>query len=124
MSEPARNVLIVEDEAHMRRFLRTALGHHGYQPVEAATGKRAWSWCSPGVIDVVLLDLGLPDIDGIEVAGRIREQAEVPIIVSRRGTSITQRSRHSIVGRTTMSRSRSVQANCSPASASSFAWLP
>jgi two-component system KDP operon response regulator KdpE len=81
MNEPAPNVLIVEDEAHMRRFLRTALGHHGYQPIEATTGKRALELMQSRVIDVVLLDLGLPDIDGIEVAGRIREQGEVPIIV-------------------------------------------
>ncbi|HEX4341013.1 MAG TPA: response regulator transcription factor [Polyangiaceae bacterium] len=81
MNTPSRNVLIVEDEAHMRRFLRTALGHNGYQPVEAATGKRALDLVQSQVIDLVLLDLGLPDIDGIEVASRIREQGEVPIIV-------------------------------------------
>jgi two-component system KDP operon response regulator KdpE len=82
MSEPVPNVLIVEDEAHVRRFLRTALDHHGYHPLEAATGQGALDVVQSSIVDVVLLDLGLPDMDGMEVATRIRDLADgVPIIV-------------------------------------------
>ena len=81
MTEAAPNVLIVEDEAHMRRFLRTTLIHNGYDTVEATSGARAVELARSARPDIVLLDLGLPDIDGVEVATRIREHSTVPIIV-------------------------------------------
>jgi two-component system KDP operon response regulator KdpE len=74
-------VLIVEDEAHMRRFLSTTLTHNGYSTIEASTGARALQAVRGGRINVVLLDLGLPDLDGAEVATLIRETSEAPIIV-------------------------------------------
>lgn len=77
----APNVLIVEDEAHVRRLLRTTLVHSGYQTVEASNGTRALELVRASRPDVVLLDLGLPDIDGVEVARRVREHSAVPIIV-------------------------------------------
>jgi two-component system KDP operon response regulator KdpE len=76
-----QKILIVEDEAHMRRFLRTTLSHNGYETVEAVDGVQALSLGVGTDIQLVLLDLGLPDVDGVEVVTRIREQRDVPIII-------------------------------------------
>jgi two-component system KDP operon response regulator KdpE len=74
-------VLLVEDDLQMRRFLRTTLVAQGLRLIEAATGAEGARLAADYVPDVVLLDLGLPDIDGIEVARRIREWSAMPIIV-------------------------------------------
>ncbi len=65
----------------MRRFLRVALQSNGYRLIEAASGQEGLTQAATRSPDVVLLDLGLPDADGIEIAGKIREWSEVPIIV-------------------------------------------
>ncbi len=77
----ARKILVVDDEAAIRRFLRASLDPAQFTLVEAedgATGLRAAATENP---EVVLLDLGMPDMDGIEVARRLREWSAVPIIV-------------------------------------------
>ncbi len=74
-------VLVVEDEPQMRRFLRTVLPAEGYRIVEAGTGAEALSEAASRAPEVILLDLGLPDLDGIEVARRVREWSATPIIV-------------------------------------------
>jgi two-component system KDP operon response regulator KdpE len=74
-------VLIVEDEAHLRRFLRTTLTHNGYEAMEAINGGEALERSASEEPSVILLDLGLPDVDGVEVVTRIRERSDVPIIV-------------------------------------------
>ena len=74
-------VLLVEDEAQMRRFLRAALTSHGYRLVEAEKGADAVGLTTSHNPELVLLDLGLPDIDGFEVTRRLREFSQVPIIV-------------------------------------------
>jgi two-component system KDP operon response regulator KdpE len=74
-------ILIVEDQAHMRRFLRTTLMHHGFVALEAADGAQALAQAASGEPHLILLDLGLPDLDGIEVIVQLRERSEVPIIV-------------------------------------------
>lgn len=74
-------VLIVDDEPQVRRYLRTSLQAHGYRTLEAATGAEALRMASQYVPDVVLLDLGLPDLDGTEVTRRMREWTRVPILV-------------------------------------------
>ncbi|MDP1918969.1 MAG: response regulator [Myxococcales bacterium] len=74
-------VLLVEDEAQMRRFLRAALTSHGYRLVEAEKGCDAVGLTTSHNPELVLLDLGLPDIDGFEVTRRLREFSKVPIIV-------------------------------------------
>jgi two-component system KDP operon response regulator KdpE len=74
-------VLIVEDEAPVMRFLRATLESHGYRLVEAESGNDALRAASQYVPDLVLLDLGLPDIDGVEVVRRMREWLQVPILV-------------------------------------------
>jgi two-component system KDP operon response regulator KdpE len=74
-------ILIVDDEPQIRRFLRTSLGAHGYQVLEAACGQEALVRLTTERPDVVLLDLGLPDLDGLDVIHRMREWSQVPIIV-------------------------------------------
>jgi two-component system KDP operon response regulator KdpE len=74
-------VLLVEDEAQMRRFLRSSLPAHGYGVVEAATGREALMQAGTRNPDIILLDLGLPDIDGVELAKQLREVSKAPMIV-------------------------------------------
>ena len=81
MTGDAATILIVEDEPPIRRLLRTTLGAHDYRTLEAATGAEALSALRHHRPDLVLLDLGLPDIDGLALIGRIRELAPVPIVV-------------------------------------------
>lgn len=81
MTSDVPNVLVVEDEPHVRRFLSTTLVHNGYRTVEASTGKLALDLVTAGGVSLVLLDLGLPDVDGLDVAARIRSTSQVPIII-------------------------------------------
>lgn len=74
-------VLVVEDEPQVRRFLRASLGAHGYRLVEAEDGAAGVRLAAQYVPDVVLLDLGLPDLDGVEVIRRLRTWSRVPILV-------------------------------------------
>ncbi len=74
-------VLVIEDEPQMVRFLRPALQGHGFRLVEATTGEDGIRQAATRAPDLVLLDLGLPDIDGIEVTRRVREWSHVPILV-------------------------------------------
>jgi two-component system KDP operon response regulator KdpE len=75
------SVLLIEDEPQMRRFLRAALTSHGYRLLEAVNGQEGIALATSHNPEVILLDLGLPDIDGLEVTRRLREFATVPIIV-------------------------------------------
>jgi two-component system KDP operon response regulator KdpE len=81
MSEQGPLVLIVEDEAPLRRFLRAALVAQGYRLVEAETASEGLQRATEHNPDIVLLDLGLPDGDGLDVTSRLREWTGVPIIV-------------------------------------------
>jgi len=74
-------ILVIEDEAAMRRFLRVSLESHGYRWLEADSGREGLTQAAARNPDLVLLDLGLPDQDGIEVTARLREWAKMPIIV-------------------------------------------
>lgn len=74
-------LLLVEDEVQMRRFLRAALTSHGYRLLEAEKGAEAVGLATSHNPELVLLDLGLPDLDGLEVTRRLREVSPVPIIV-------------------------------------------
>jgi two-component system, OmpR family, KDP operon response regulator KdpE len=73
--------LIIEDEAAIRRFLRPALESQGYTCVEATTGNEGIAHAATRAPEIILLDLGLPDMDGLEVMRRIREWSTVPIVV-------------------------------------------
>jgi two-component system KDP operon response regulator KdpE len=81
MNDKPVRILVVDDEPQIRRFLRTSLSAHGYQVIEAAGGKDAIVLATTERPDVMLLDLGLPDMDGLEVVRHIREWSNVPIIV-------------------------------------------
>jgi two-component system, OmpR family, KDP operon response regulator KdpE len=74
-------ILLVEDEPQMRRFLRVALEGTGYRYLEATTGNEGLSMAVQHRPDVMLLDLGLPDLDGLEVVARLREWSHTPVIV-------------------------------------------
>lgn len=81
MSEPLPIVLVIEDEVQMRRFLRASLGNNGYQVYESETAADGLAQAASRNPDLVLLDLGLPDQDGLVVTERLREWAKMPIIV-------------------------------------------
>lgn len=74
-------VLVVEDEPQMRRFLRACLESHGYRLVEAASAREAEQLAASHNPEAVILDLGLPDVDGIDLTRRLREWTRVPIVV-------------------------------------------
>ena len=84
MSSPARNrplVLTVEDESRIARYLRSSLQMAGYDVLVAADGVQALEQVKSNHFDLILLDLGLPHLDGFGVLARIRETSDVPIVV-------------------------------------------
>ena len=76
-----QRVLVVDDEAPIRRYLRAALGAQGLTVYEAATGEEAIQAVLSHRPDIIILDLGLPDIDGVEITRRLREWSQTPIII-------------------------------------------
>jgi two-component system KDP operon response regulator KdpE len=74
-------ILVVEDEPEIRRFLRASLGAEGYRVVESATGRRGIIDAGTHKPDLVIVDLGLPDVDGLDVVKGIREWSTVPILI-------------------------------------------
>jgi two-component system, OmpR family, KDP operon response regulator KdpE len=81
MTESKPLILLVEDEAQMRTFVRLALTAHGYRVLEVATGQEGLQQAAAHTPDLILLDLGLPDIDGLEITQRLREWSIAPIII-------------------------------------------
>ncbi len=77
----AGNILIVEDEAQIRKFLRISLEAHNYEVFEARLGEDGLELCSSKDPDLIILDLGLPDLSGQQFILRLREWSQVPIIV-------------------------------------------
>lgn len=75
------SILVVDDEPQIRKFLRIALEASGFAVVEAANGGEGIGRCATTAPSLVILDLGLPDMDGQDVIRRIREWSEVPILV-------------------------------------------
>jgi two-component system KDP operon response regulator KdpE len=74
-------ILVIEDEKEIRRFLRVSLANHGYRLVESGTGKEGILQAATQQPDLIILDLGLPDIDGMEVIGQVRQWSQVPIVI-------------------------------------------
>lgn len=74
-------ILIVDDEPQIRRFLEISLRAQGYQTLSASTGEEATQLAATRRTDLVVLDLGLPDIEGYEVLRRLREWTEMPVLV-------------------------------------------
>jgi two-component system KDP operon response regulator KdpE len=77
----AATIIIIEDEVQIRRFLRTTLISEGYQVIEAETGKQALTEAATRKPDLFVLDLGLPDMDGVEVVRELRAWSSVPIVI-------------------------------------------
>jgi two-component system KDP operon response regulator KdpE len=81
MGENKLRVLVVDDEQAIRRFLRVALTSQAYTVFEAASGQDALSSAVAHKPDTIILDLGLPDIDGVEVTRLLRQWTQIPIII-------------------------------------------
>src|SRR5689334_1914220 len=83
---PKPTVLVIEDDPQLQKFLRASLASQNYKVVEALTGESGLRHAANDQPDLIILDLGLPDIEGIELTRRIREWSAIPIIiVSARG---------------------------------------
>jgi two-component system KDP operon response regulator KdpE len=78
---PNERVLIVDDEQAIRRFLRVTLTSQAYTVIEAASGQEALSGAATQKPNTIILDLGLPDIDGVEVTRLLRQWTQIPIII-------------------------------------------
>jgi two-component system KDP operon response regulator KdpE len=81
MPDLRATILIVEDEPQMLRFLRALLGSHGYSLLEAETGREALALAVSHRPDLIVLDLGLPDVEGLDVVAKVRGWTQTPIIV-------------------------------------------
>jgi two-component system KDP operon response regulator KdpE len=81
MADNAPIVLVIEDERPLQKFLRVTLEGQGYSVVEATRGEEGLRHAAMSRPDLVVLDLGLPDVDGVEVTRRLREWSAVPVIV-------------------------------------------
>lgn len=81
MKQTPASILLIEDEKQMRRFLRVALQSENYTVIEAETAAEGLSQVAMRNPDIVLLDLGLPDMDGLDVIVKLREWSAVPVIV-------------------------------------------
>ncbi len=75
------SVLVIDDEVQIRRLLRVALEAGGYRVLEAATGREGMAEAAQQRLDAVVLDLGLPDLDGLTVLKRLREWSRVPVLI-------------------------------------------
>ena len=74
-------IIVIEDEAQIRRFLRTSLTSEGYQLFDAETGKQGMIEAATRKPDLIILDLGLPDMDGVDVVKELRTWSSVPIVI-------------------------------------------
>ena len=81
MTTEGPKILLIEDEQEIRRFLRVSLVGQGYRLVESATGRDGVMQAASQQPDLMILDLGLPDIDGMEVIRQVREWSQMPIII-------------------------------------------
>ncbi len=81
MTSAGHLILIVEDEPQIRHFLRTTLTAEGYRVIEAENGERGVLEAATHKPDLVMVDLGLPDLDGVEVVKRIRAWSALPILI-------------------------------------------
>jgi two-component system KDP operon response regulator KdpE len=81
MEETGFRVLVVDDEPEIRRFLRASLKANRHEVLEADSGASAIAAVREAHPDLMVLDLGLPDIDGVEVTRRVREWSQIPIII-------------------------------------------
>ena len=81
MNEMQQTVLVVDDEAQIRKFLRISLAANGYRVLEAGSGREGLALAAEARPDLLVLDLGLPDMDGKDVLGELRRGSQVPVLV-------------------------------------------
>lgn len=81
MTDAAPLILVIEDELPIRRVLRAALGSAGYHLAEAATGQQGLQMAASQPADLIVLDLGLPDMEGLQVITELRRWSQIPIII-------------------------------------------
>ena len=81
MTGDAPLILVIEDEPPIRRFLRASLNSEGYRLAEAGTGRQGLSMAASQPPDLVILDLGLPDVDGLQIIEALRRWSQMPIII-------------------------------------------
>ncbi len=81
MSQPRPVIVVIEDDPQIRRFLRTGLAAHEFEVHEAETGKLGLILAATRKPDLIILDLGLPDVDGLEVIRKLREWTSRPVII-------------------------------------------
>ncbi|RJX32868.1 MAG: two-component system response regulator KdpE [Oxalobacter sp.] len=81
MKEATTHIVLIEDEVQIRRFLRMTLESEGIRVIEAGNGKQGLAEISARQPDMVLLDLGLPDMDGVDVVRQLRTWSSVPILI-------------------------------------------
>jgi two-component system, OmpR family, KDP operon response regulator KdpE len=81
MGDTGPRVLVVDDELAIRRFLRASLSAQGYQMFEAPSAREGLDAAATVRPDLIILDLGLPDLDGVEVTRRLREWSKVPVLI-------------------------------------------
>lgn len=81
MENKGIRILVIDDETQIRKLLRVALSGHGYEVAEAASGNEGLNEAAVYRPDLIILDLGLPDIDGLDVVRRLREWSKTPVII-------------------------------------------
>ncbi|BBB92329.1 MAG TPA: response regulator [Methylomusa anaerophila] len=81
MNEKGLRMLVIDDEQQIRKLLNVSLSAHGYQVHAAVTGQEGINWAAVHKPDLIIVDLGLPDMDGKNVIKKIREWSQVPIII-------------------------------------------
>lgn len=81
MAVEGPKILVIEDEPEIRRFLRVSLVNQGYRLIEAATGKEGVMQAGSQQPELIILDLGLPDFDGMEVIRQVRAWSQIPVII-------------------------------------------
>ncbi|MBM3486854.1 MAG: response regulator transcription factor [Alphaproteobacteria bacterium] len=81
MTDDPSSILVIEDEGQLQRLLQTSLEAHGYRAVVVGSGREALLRITASFPDVVLLDLGLPDMDGVELVTRVRQWSDTPILI-------------------------------------------
>ena len=79
--KPKEKILLIEDEKSLTAFITTILSYHDYEVIHALTGKMGIHLAASHAPDLIMLDLGLPDMDGIDVLERVREWSNIPIII-------------------------------------------
>lgn len=110
-------VLVVEDEQNISNFISTVLTANDFDVLVAQTGAEAVSMITSHCPDLIILDLGLPDMDGMNILKEVRSWSSLPIIVVSARTHEHDKVMRSTSARTTTSKSRSARASCSRASA-------